>query len=64
MSKSRVTCKAKTHSGSARERRRVVVHVILALHAADREHTGIGVNIESPISNGLTAVAAEADCDQ
>jgi len=49
---------AEAYSGSAREGSRVIVHVIGALHVADGEHTRSYVSRESPISNGLTAVAA------
>jgi hypothetical protein len=46
-----------THPGSTRERSRVVVHVAGALHVADGKYTRSNVSRESPIPNGLTAVA-------
>ena len=49
--------KIDTDPGPARERSRVVVHGIGALHAADRNHARSHVGCESPIPNGLTTVA-------
>ncbi len=47
-----------TNPGSARERSRVVVHVVGALHLANSKYARISVERErSPISNGLTTVA-------
>lgn len=45
------------YPGSARERSRVVVHGIGALHVGHRKHARSHVGRESPISNGLTTVA-------
>jgi len=47
---------SKTPSGSARERSRVIVHVVGALHVADGKYTRSVVGSESPIPNGVTAV--------
>lgn len=47
----------RTHPGSAGERSRVIIDIVGALHLADSENTGSGVKRDSPISNGLTAVA-------
>jgi hypothetical protein len=46
-----------TYPGSARERSRVIVHVVGALHVADGKYTRSVVASESPIPNGVTAVA-------
>lgn len=46
-----------SYLGSSRERSRIIVHVIFALDVANSKHTWRGVNVESPISNGLTTVA-------
>ena len=46
---------SKAPPGPARERSRIVVHVISALHLAHSKHTR-SVESYSPISNGLTAV--------
>lgn len=45
------------YPGSARERSRVVIYIVVALNMAYGEHARTDVNRESPISNGLTAVA-------
>lgn len=50
-------CGKVTYPGPAREGSRVVVHVVGALHVANSEYTGSSVGVESPIPNGLTAVA-------
>ena len=42
---------------STRERSRVIVHVVGAFEMAHSKYTGSSVARESPISNGLTAVA-------
>lgn len=47
---------SKTPPRSARERSRVIVHGVSALHMADRKHARSHVGRESPISNGLTTV--------
>jgi len=47
---------SKTPSGSARERSRVIEHVVGALDVAHGKHTGRVVASESPIPNGMTAV--------
>jgi len=47
---------SKAPPGSARERSRVVVHGIGALHMGHRKHARSHVGRESPISNGLTTV--------
>jgi hypothetical protein len=49
----------KSHPGPARERSRVIVDVVAALDLADGKHTRVCVSAESPIPNGLTAVAAD-----
>jgi hypothetical protein len=49
---------AAAHLGSARESSRIIVHVVLALEMANGKYTGHSVGRESPISNGLTTVAA------
>lgn len=46
-----------TYPGPAREGSRVVVHVVGALHVAHSEYVRSSVGVESPIPNGLTAVA-------
>lgn len=46
-----------TYSGSAGERSRIIVHVVGALHVADGKHARSVVGSESPIPNGVTAVA-------
>jgi hypothetical protein len=46
-----------TYPRSARERSRVIIHVVCALDVANSKHIWCCVNIESPISNGLTTVA-------
>lgn len=48
-----------TYPRPARERSRVVVHRVVALDVADGKHARDHVGRESPISNGLTTVAAE-----
>ena len=50
----------KTYPGPARERSRVIVDGVGALDVADRKHARSHVGRESPISNGVTTVAAEA----
>lgn len=47
---------SKPPPGSARERSGVIVHIVGALHLANRKHTRLDVESYSPISNGLTAV--------
>ena len=49
--------KGDTNPGPSRERSRVVVHVVGALKVAHSKHARLGVESESPISNGLTTVA-------
>jgi hypothetical protein len=46
---------------SSRERGGVVVHLLFALDLTNGEHARCSVNIESPISNGLTAVARDSE---
>lgn len=47
---------SKTPSRSARERSRIIVHVVSALQVAYGNYIWSVVASESPISNGLTAV--------
>ena len=47
----------RTYPGSARELSRVVVHVVGALHVAHGKYARSVVGSESPIPNGVTAVA-------
>ena len=50
-----------THPRPAGERGRVVVHRVVALDVADGKHARNHVGRESPISNGLTTVAARPE---
>ena len=47
---------SKAPPGPSRERSRVVVHVVRALHVAHSKDARLVVEVESPISNGLTTV--------
>jgi hypothetical protein len=47
------------HPRPAREGSRVIVHRVVALDVADGKHARNHVGRESPISNGLTTVAAD-----
>lgn len=47
---------SKPPPGPARERGRVIVPRVVALHVAHCKHARSHVGVESPISNGLTAV--------
>jgi len=46
---------SKAPPGPARERSRIIVHIVSALHLAHSKHAR-SVESYSPISNGLTAV--------